>query len=85
MAVSVATLTNGDAGQKKVGGVDDVPNDGTGVLKLDPWLSPFQDALKRRFARAQDWIKTIDETEGGLDKFSRVSLHLVAPIQLNPN
>jgi len=44
----------------------------SGVLKLDPWLSPFQDALKRRFSKAQEWIKRIDETEGGLDKFSKV-------------
>jgi len=43
-----------------------------GVVKLDPWLSPFKDALKQRYAKAQSWIKTIDETEGGLEKFSRV-------------
>ena len=42
------------------------------MLKLDPYLSPFQDSLKRRYAKAQDWIKRIDETEGGLDKFSKV-------------
>lgn len=44
----------------------------TGVVKLDPWLEPFQDSLKRRYAKAQDWIKKIDETEGGLEKFSKV-------------
>lgn len=42
-----------------------------GVIKLDPWLEPFRDALKHRFAKAQEWIKKIDETEGGLEKFSR--------------
>jgi 1,4-alpha-glucan branching enzyme len=42
-----------------------------GVIQLDPWLSPFKDALKHRFTKAQNWIKTIDETEGGLEKFSR--------------
>ncbi|KAB5583374.1 glycoside hydrolase superfamily [Coniochaeta sp. 2T2.1] len=50
---------------------DDIPKDGTGVVKLDPWLSPFQDSLKRRFSKTQDWIKKINETEGGLDKFSK--------------
>ncbi|KIW44222.1 1,4-alpha-glucan-branching enzyme [Exophiala oligosperma] len=45
--------------------------DGTGVIQLDPWLEPFRDALKHRFAKAQKWIKSIDETEGGLEKFSR--------------
>ena len=43
----------------------------TGVLQLDPWLEPFQGALKSRYSKAQHWIKTINETEGGLDKFSR--------------
>lgn len=43
-----------------------------GVIKLDPWLGPFQDALRRRYAAAQEWIKKIEDTEGGLDKFSKV-------------
>ena len=43
-----------------------------GVIKLDPWLEPFQDALKRRYSKAQAWIKKIDDVEGGLEKFSRV-------------
>lgn len=43
----------------------------TGVVKLDPWLSPFKDALRKRYNKAQKWIKDIDETEGGLEKFSR--------------
>lgn len=45
--------------------------DGTGIIDLDPWLGEFREPLKSRFAKAQSWIKTIDETEGGLDKFSR--------------
>jgi hypothetical protein len=43
-----------------------------GVIKLDPYLSPFEDVFKRRFGKAQEWIKKIDETEGGLEKFSKV-------------
>ena len=43
-----------------------------GVVQLDPWLSPFKEALRHRFSKAQQWIKAIDETEGGLEKFSRV-------------
>lgn len=70
-------------------GSDAVPADGTGmaslpctcfqrltslgVVQLDPWLSPFKDALRSRYSRAQEWIKTINDTEGGLEKFSRVS------------
>jgi 1,4-alpha-glucan branching enzyme len=42
-----------------------------GVIQLDPWLSPFKDALRSRFSKAQKWLKTIDETEGGMEKFTR--------------
>ncbi|KAL6852231.1 hypothetical protein J3F83DRAFT_764845 [Trichoderma novae-zelandiae] len=41
------------------------------VIQLDPWLGPFSDPLRRRYSKAQDWIKRIDETEGGLEKFSK--------------
>ncbi|KAJ0297225.1 hypothetical protein COL516b_010966 [Colletotrichum fioriniae] len=58
------------------GAADGFPTDGTGVVKLDPWLSPFQESLKRRYSRAQDWIKKINDTEGGLEKFSKISLQL---------
>lgn len=53
------------------GAADGLPNDGTGVIKMDPWLAPFKEELKSRYSKAQDWIKKIDETEGGLEKFSR--------------
>ncbi|KAK8039388.1 branching enzyme (be1) [Apiospora rasikravindrae] len=69
MSDSVAeNSTNSLAPNGSAGGV---PNDGTGVLQIDPWLEPFADALKRRYAKAQKWIKTIDDTEGGMEKFSR--------------
>jgi 1,4-alpha-glucan branching enzyme len=53
------------------GAAGDIPNDGTGVVKLDPWLEPFSDALRRRYSKAQDWIKAINDSEGGIDKFSK--------------
>lgn len=43
-----------------------------GVVKLDPSLAPFSDALKRRYAKVQQWIKAINDSEGGVEKFSRV-------------
>jgi 1,4-alpha-glucan branching enzyme len=43
-----------------------------GVVSLDPWLEPFKDSLRSRYAKAESWIKTINDTEGGLEKFSRV-------------
>lgn len=41
-------------------------------MRVDPWLSPFKDGLRSRYAKTQDWLKKIQETEGGLEKFSRV-------------
>jgi hypothetical protein len=52
-----------------------IPNDGTGVLMLDPWLEPFQDALRSRYSKAQEWIQTINKHEGGLDAFSKVCVY----------
>ncbi|KAL1978884.1 hypothetical protein VTN31DRAFT_1743 [Thermomyces dupontii] len=49
----------------------DLVPDGTGVLQLDPWLEPHKEALKARYNYAQSWIERINETEGGLEKFSR--------------
>lgn len=49
-----------------------IPNQNEGVIKLDPWLTPFADALKRRYSKAQEWIKVINENEGGFEKFSKV-------------
>ncbi|KAJ9193916.1 CAZyme family GH13 [Paecilomyces variotii] len=45
--------------------------DGTGVVQLDPWLEPYKEALRTRFSYAQKWIKAIEESEGGLEKFSK--------------
>lgn len=47
------------------------PVDGTGVVDLDPWLSPFKDALRSRFNKAHTWIADLDQHEGGLENFSR--------------
>lgn len=51
---------------------DSMPTDGTGVIKLDPWLGPFKKDLQTRFAKTHDWINKLNEHEGGLEKFSRV-------------
>lgn len=51
----------------------------SGVIKLDPWLSPFADALKRRYAKAHEWINTINATEGSIEEFSRVTSPLYRP------
>ncbi|MCJ1354246.1 MAG: alpha-1,4-glucan branching enzyme [Icmadophila ericetorum] len=64
-------------------GVTDAPADGTGVIQLDPWLEPFKDALKKRYSHAQQWIKTINDHEGGLDKFSKGFLRYGFNVQEN--
>lgn len=50
-----------------------ISNVHTGVVQLDPWLSPFKDALRHRFSKAQKWLTDIKKSEGGIEKFSRVS------------
>ncbi|EME85699.1 glycoside hydrolase family 13 carbohydrate-binding module family 48 protein [Pseudocercospora fijiensis CIRAD86] len=54
-----------------VGANGHVKNDGTGIVQLDPWLEPYSAALRSRFSKTQNWIKTIEKHEGGLEKFSR--------------
>ncbi|CEJ92171.1 Putative 1,4-alpha-glucan branching enzyme [[Torrubiella] hemipterigena] len=57
--------------QDKAAGLSaEIPTDGTGITKLDPYLEPFSEALRRRYTKAQQWISTINEKEGGIDKFS---------------
>ncbi|KAM3455181.1 hypothetical protein MY3296_002550 [Beauveria thailandica] len=51
--------------------ISDMPTDGTGVIKLDPWLEPFSDALRRRFSKTQDRIKKINDSEGGMDSYTK--------------
>ena len=48
-----------------------------GIINLDPWLEPFRDAIRHRYAFAEGWINAINKTEGGLDKFSKVCLFLM--------
>lgn len=42
-----------------------------GAVKLDPWLSPFQDVLKRRHGKAKEWEKKIEQSEGSMEKFAK--------------
>ena len=71
--ITMTSALNQESDNSVLGGPSDsnIPADGTGVLQLDPWLEPFKDALKSRYSKAQQWIKTINDTEGGLEQFSR--------------
>lgn len=67
-------LTVTDQSQNTMGAApssDQIPDDGTGVVYLDPWLSPFKDEIRTRYETAKKWIETFDKYEGGLDKFSK--------------
>ncbi|KAF9185660.1 alpha-1,4-glucan branching enzyme [Haplosporangium sp. Z 11] len=44
--------------------------DGTGVIKLDPWLLPCKSALQQRYAAYKAWKESIDKA-GGYEKFTR--------------
>lgn len=67
----MAGVVENSANSLATNAAEGVPNDGTGAIKLDPWLSPFKDVFKRRYAKAQEWIGKINTTEGGIEKFSR--------------
>ncbi|KAH9813335.1 family 13 glycoside hydrolase [Melampsora americana] len=41
------------------------------LVRDDPWLEPFAPAIQTRMQKFSSWIKQIDETEGGLGKFSK--------------
>lgn len=44
--------------------------DGTKIISLDPWLEPFADSLRSRYALYRKWSETIQKYEGGLERFS---------------
>lgn len=49
-----------------------IPDDGTGVVHLDPWLGPWKDEIRDRYITAKEWIDKFNKYEGGLDNFSKV-------------
>lgn len=49
-----------------------IPDDGTGVVHLDPWLGPWKDEIRHRYDIAKRWIDQFNKYEGGLDQFSKV-------------
>ena len=46
------------------------PNDGTGLIALDPWLEPHADNLRRRYAHYQRGLSKFDATGGLLGDIS---------------
>jgi 1,4-alpha-glucan branching enzyme len=41
------------------------------ILKLDGYLEPFIPAITSRHAQFQEWKKSIERSEGGLEPFSK--------------
>jgi hypothetical protein len=48
----------------------DGATDGTGLIKWDPWLEPFADTLRARYAHVKRLLAQMDEKEGGLLHFA---------------
>ncbi|KAI9015855.1 1,4-alpha-glucan-branching enzyme GBE1 [Phycomyces nitens] len=48
-----------------------MPEDGTGLTVLDPWLDPFKDALRQRYNFFNQWREKINESVGGYDNFTK--------------
>ena len=57
--------------------------DGTGVVKIDPWLEPWSEELRHRYAAFTAWVDTINKSEGGLANFARG--HTKLGFQVAPN
>ncbi|RIB24050.1 CBM Family 48/Glycoside Hydrolase Family 13 protein [Gigaspora rosea] len=57
--------------------------DGTGIIKVDPWLEPFAPVLKRRHVSLKKWVQNINQNEGGFDKFTRGYEHFGLNVQPN--
>lgn len=47
------------------------PDDGTGLIALDPWLEPYADDLRARNQRFRDRLQGIVRAEGSLEQFAR--------------
>jgi 1,4-alpha-glucan branching enzyme len=45
--------------------------DGTGLIDVDPWLEPYADALRHRYAHYQNTLQRICREGGSLDAFTR--------------
>jgi len=41
------------------------------LIDADPWLEPFVPSINHRYSIYDKWIKDIEQSEGGLDKFSQ--------------
>ncbi|GAB5587598.1 alpha-1 [Umbelopsis nana] len=48
-----------------------MPEDGSGVTVLDPWLEPYKDSLRSRYSKFKSWVSKIDESANGYDSFTR--------------
>ncbi|CAO3630115.1 unnamed protein product [Cunninghamella blakesleeana] len=48
-----------------------LPADGTGLTVIDPWLEPFKEELKKRYAYFEKYKKMIGDSPGGIDKFTK--------------
>ncbi|ORX43875.1 1,4-alpha-glucan-branching enzyme GBE1 [Hesseltinella vesiculosa] len=45
--------------------------DGSGLTVLDPWLEPFKDDLKKRYAYYTQWKNRLQKFPGGMDAFTK--------------
>ncbi|MBI4581467.1 MAG: alpha amylase C-terminal domain-containing protein [Planctomycetes bacterium] len=45
--------------------------DGTGLIKVDPWLEPYADALRHRYRKYREALARCIEAAGSLDAFAR--------------
>ncbi|CAG8650351.1 15874_t:CDS:10 [Funneliformis caledonium] len=54
-----------------------------GLSKIDPYLKPHVPVIKRRYDNFKNWVKKINQNEGGFDKFTRGYEHF--GLNVRPN
>ncbi|KAJ2354543.1 alpha-1,4-glucan branching enzyme, partial [Coemansia sp. RSA 2618] len=61
-----------DPGSSYLTGSDpEISGDGTDVIRSDGYLEPHREYFGQRFAHFKRWVRDIELSEGGMDKFTR--------------
>ncbi|KAJ2318584.1 alpha-1,4-glucan branching enzyme, partial [Coemansia sp. RSA 2702] len=63
--------TKNPASSYLTGSDPEISGDGTDVIKSDGYLEPHREYFGQRFAHFKRWVRDIELSEGGIEKFSR--------------
>ncbi|KAJ1862653.1 alpha-1,4-glucan branching enzyme [Coemansia sp. RSA 989] len=63
--------TDAESNRCHAGSDPEISSDGTDVIKSDGYLEPHRQYFEQRFVHFKQWVREIEASEGGIDKFSR--------------